>query len=284
MNDLFDVPAIVREAEELAALAAEINADHDAGESAYGLGLQHFRAAGEKLLRAKSACGHGRWLPWLKEHCPKIPERTAQRYMRLAKSATVADLPEAWMDACNRNDPGGEAGLPHVARATGREEWYTPAKHIEAARRVLGGIDLDPASSDKAQETVRATTYYTKQDDGLSKPWAGKVWPNPPYTSGLVEQFAEKLVTHYEAGDVTAAVVLVNNATETRWLGQLALRAGALCLPEGRVKFLKEGGEKGSPLQGQVVLYLGEDVDAFRAAFEQLGTIWRPFHTLTLTD
>lgn len=36
------------------------------------------------------------------------------------------------------------------------EEYYTPAPIVEAAREVLGGIDLDPASCDMAQETVRA--------------------------------------------------------------------------------------------------------------------------------
>lgn len=60
-------PAVVREVEDLAALAAEINAEHDAGEEARKGRLEHYRRAGAALLRAKQACGHGEWKKWLAE-------------------------------------------------------------------------------------------------------------------------------------------------------------------------------------------------------------------------
>ena len=62
---------------------------------------------------------------------------------------------------------------PHVTRNTGNFEWYTPAYIIEAARKTMGTIDLDPASSAIANETVKATTFYTIDDDGLTKEWGG---------------------------------------------------------------------------------------------------------------
>ncbi len=67
----------------------------------------------------------------------------------------------------------------------GSNEWYTPSKYIEAAREVMGEIDLDPASSDLANQTVKASMYYSQQEDGLILPWHGNCWINPPYT-GIV--------------------------------------------------------------------------------------------------
>jgi hypothetical protein len=78
-------PAAVRPGEDLAALAAEINAAHEAGTDATRKGLEHFRRAGEALLRAKESCiaAHVPWLAWLAANVCFDP-RTARNYMRLA--------------------------------------------------------------------------------------------------------------------------------------------------------------------------------------------------------
>jgi phage N-6-adenine-methyltransferase len=164
---------------------------------------------------------------------------------------------------------------PHVLHNSGNDEWGTPREYVEAARKVLGRIDLDPATSPLAQETVRAARFYTKADDGLTKPWRGRVWLNPPYSSGLVEPFMAKLCQHVEAGEVTAAVTLTNNCTETKWFRPAAALARAACFPDGRVKFLNEKGQPtGAPLQGQACLYFGPDVQAFLDCFGAFGLCW----------
>lgn len=171
------------------------------------------------------------------------------------------------------------AQQPHVTFNSGNNEWYTPPEYIAAARSVMGDIDLDPASSPLANKTVCADVYYTESDNGLSRQWAGRVWMNPPYASDLIGKFCEKLADHYVSGDVTQAIVLVNNATETAWFNQLITVSDAVVFTKGRVKFLDmDGNRTGAPLQGQAVIYMGDNPDGFLNQFSAFGwgaKVWR---------
>jgi ParB family chromosome partitioning protein len=165
---------------------------------------------------------------------------------------------------------------PHVANNSGDNEWYTPKEYIEAARQVLGSISLDPASNPLANDIVQAAHFYTAEDSGLDKDWFGTVWMNPPYESGLIGQFAEKLCDYYACGRVISAIVLVNNATETRWFQSIAEQASAACFPKGRVKFWHPR-KVAVPLQGQAILYLGPNNKKFARAFSQFGFCMEAF-------
>ena len=105
----------------------------------------------------------------------------------------------------------------HVGNNSGNEEWYTNRELIEAARETMGTIDCDPASNDIAQATVKAGVYYTATNSGLTQPWHGNVWLNPPYTKGLVDEFITKLLDERPP----QWCVLTNNSTDTGWWQRL---------------------------------------------------------------
>jgi len=160
----------------------------------------------------------------------------------------------------------------HVSNNSGENEWYTPECYIESAKLVMGSIDLDPASSIIANERVKANKFYTQDDDGLSFDWYGNVWMNPPYAQPLIFQFIFKLI---ESKEINQAIVLVNNGTETQW-GQLLLsNSSAVCFHQSRIRFIDKYGNLGqAPLQGQMICYIGSNIDNFINEFSKYGTTY----------
>ena len=175
-----------------------------------------------------------------------------------------------------RNDSIPETTIvPHNHRAqgTGENEWYTPDKYIDAARDVLGGIDLDPATSLIANKAVKAHAIFTAEDNGLSRDWHGRVWLNPPYSQPEIHQFSEKLAAEAEAGRITAAIALTHNYTDTKWFHRLATACQAICFTRGRIGFVSPSGEKAAPTQGQAFFYFGADVERFVERFRDIGFV-----------
>jgi ParB family chromosome partitioning protein len=168
---------------------------------------------------------------------------------------------------------GALPGHNHRATGTGENEWYTPPQFIELARQALGGIDLDPASSDRAQEMVLAERYFTKDDDGLRQEWNGRVWLNPPYSKDLLPHFVEKLVEEVSSGRTTAAIMLTHNYTDTEWFHRAESLAEAICFTRGRIAFIPAVGDKAAPTQGQAFFYYGSNVEHFRSVFASVGFV-----------
>lgn len=161
----------------------------------------------------------------------------------------------------------------HRAQGTGDNEWYTPAEYVEKARAVLGEIDVDPASSEFAQNVIQAGRYFTRKDDGLLKEWPGRVWLNPPYAQPDISNFVYKLISEIESGRTTSAILLTHNYTDTDWFHRAESRAALICFTKGRIAFVNDIGEKAAPTQGQAFFYYGNDGETFYRTFGEVGFI-----------
>lgn len=193
--------------------------------------------------------------------------------------------------------------------------FMTPPTIIEDVRAFFGGtIDLDPASNPVAQRYVRASKWCTLNDellqntrqpvpdnmqlDGLSIPWFGNVFCNPPYSNGDIDAFTAQALNNVAAGTTQQLVYLVNSQTDTRWYHACLSMCSAALLVKGRIKFWKifddEAHEKwegevskkrrledptlepvigNNPRYLSTIFYFGRHTDRFSAYFERYGTI-----------
>ena len=208
---------------------------------------------------------------WRKRLCTKNGAGTEIDLKKLER--VLEDAGRRVVRICEQQNMGAIRGT----EGTGEYERYTPAEYVEAAREVLGKIDLDPASSQRAQKTVKAAEYFAIEDDGLKQKWHGRVFLNAPYHRGLLAAFVDKLVAEITAGRVTSAVMLTNNCTDTDWF-DTALRACAgVCFTHGRIQFFERGGtQMDTPPQGQAFFYFGPDVERFEDVFRRIGPCVRP--------
>jgi phage N-6-adenine-methyltransferase len=234
----------------------------------YRRGIEDLLEAGRLLKIQKDALDHGQWLPWLEDNRERLGfgESTAQRLMQAAANPQLAG--DLWWHEKSRH---------FRTLGTGDCEWFTPEEYIDLARRVLGDIDLDPASHEIAQRAVKARNFHTKADNGLAKPWHGRVWLNPPYGQPLMSQFVDKLLAERNAKRVKAAIMLSHNFTDAGWFQKAAMLCQAICFTRGRIMFIHETGRvlKAST-NGQAFMYFGPDTGKFFDEFSAAGVVLRP--------
>lgn len=154
-------------------------------------------------------------------------------------------------------------------------EWYTPSHIIDKVYNVLHHIDVDPASNEIAQETVKASTYYTEETNGLDKNWIGQIWCNPPYDAKNIKAFTKKFAEEYENGNMQEGIILTNSGTDTLWNQNIAKYLQAYTI--GRLSFIQpDGTEKGKGGRGQVFTYVGNNKEKFMEVFTQDKFCWIP--------
>lgn len=193
-------------------------------------------------------------------------------------------------------------------------EHYTPSDIVERARTTLGAIDLDPASCEEANRTVRAASYFTREDNGYRKLWQGRVFLNPPGGSSdnLERPVKPKC---YKTGDCGIPAPHTHEGVQSsqkKWWHKLALehielRVPAaifvcfsiellqttqvdarslpipldfpICYPSRRVAYVNPGGSVGKqPPHASAIVCLGGETytNRFEHAFASLGRVVVP--------
>jgi len=192
------------------------------------------------------------------------PEEVLEKHFNKANADGVI-LKEEGIERAGKVVRNG--GKPEECDDYDGNRWYTPSEVIDAAKEVLGNIDLDPASDDAANEHVGADQIFTVEDNGLEQDWHGNVWLNPPYSYPQVEQFCDKALAEYQAGNIDQCIVLVNNCTDAKWFMRLAENC-PMMFSRGRLKFWNPG-HACQTRQGQALFYMGPDKAKFYKAFAE---------------
>jgi hypothetical protein len=156
------------------------------------------------------------------------------------------------------------------------DEHYTPDWIWQAAARVMGSIDLDPASnSHEAPHVTGAKRHYTREDNGLTHWWPGRVWLNPPYCkdeSSSLMSWMVALTESYEAGLLEQACILVPAYTDTGWWEVLMDLGPAVCQPRGRITYVGNDSPARFP---SAIAYIGENLGGFWEEFRPYGRIYQ---------
>jgi len=204
----------------------------------------------------------------------QIAEKLVEDVKEAIRGTPLEDSKVQLLELARKTPEEQRKTVAQLIVSSNSNEWYTPPEYVEAARRVMGEIDLDPASCEEANKVIRAKRFYTAQDDGLQHDWPGRVWLNPPY-GGLTAKFVNKLVEQYRAGITTEAILLVNaHATDTDWFQPLW--DYVLCFTNHRINFYGPNGQRGSgSTHGSVFVYFGPKPKVFAKEFSRFGAIVR---------
>lgn len=99
------------------------------------------------------------------------------------------------------------------------DDYYTPKWVFD---RMGITFDLDVCAPPDGIPWIPATRYYSMADDGLTAPWSGRVWMNPPYSRP--SPWVERFVAHRNG------IALVPFA-KSAWFFDLWDAADAICAP-----------------------------------------------------
>ena len=128
------------------------------------------------------------------------------------------------------------------------DEWETPQDLFDKLNDEFH-FTLDPCASD---ENHKCESYFTKEDDGLSKKWGGVVFCNPPYSQ--IKRWVQK--AHEESERGTTVVLLIPSRTDTRWFHEYIYGKAEIRFIKGRLHF--SGAKYNAPFPSMIVIMRGK--------------------------
>jgi len=131
-------------------------------------------------------------------------------------------------------------------------DWATPQDFYNQLDAEFE-FTLDPCAS---QSSAKCASFYTADDDGLSKDWEGHtVFMNPPY-GRKIGNWIQKA---YEEGEKsnTRVVALIPARTDTKYWHNYCMKATEIRFVKGRLKFGQGNTKNSAPFPSAVIVFSG---------------------------
>jgi len=211
----------------------------------------------------------------IEREAPEVKELVMAGAVNMADAVKLTKLEPDKRAVAVERIKQGESPKDNILHSSDSNEWYTPARYADLAKKVMGDIDLDPASCIAANQFIQAKRIFDIEDDGFSRNWSGRVWLNPPYGRGEdgsnQAAWSKKLIDEYKAGHVTEGMLLVNAATGNKWFADLW--EFPICFVDHRIRFISPRGDYSQPTHSNVIVYLGSNEGRFVELFSEIGTV-----------
>jgi phage N-6-adenine-methyltransferase len=143
--------------------------------------------------------------------------------------------------------------------ANASPEWGTPQDLFDSLNTVFG-FTLDACAT---AENAKCQQFYTRDQDGLTQPWEGMVWCNPPYGRGL-GKWVEKA-----CNSRATVVMLVPAYTSNAWWHKYVIPHGEVILLRGRLQF--GGVPYPAPFSSAIVIFGRDRCGASRHLKQCIG-------------
>lgn len=135
-----------------------------------------------------------------------------------------------------------------VMFSSASDEWATPQELFDRLNKIFR-FNLDAAAT---LENAKCNEFYTKEENGLSRPWHGNVWLNPPY-GRQIGAWVKKAYEEVMQGEASSVVLLLPARTDTTWYHEYCAK-GIVIFLRGRLRF--GGAQNSAPFPSMIVIFM----------------------------